>query len=88
MNRARNVLLLAVNLQELPDQVRATKERLQLAARVAFDEDGAVARQYQVNAIPQTVIVDREGKVARIFVGGGQKLEEQLREALQAVVGN
>ena len=45
-------------------------------------------RQYGATSIPQTVIIDRNGKVARLFVGGGAKFGDQLRTALQAVVSD
>jgi hypothetical protein len=50
---------------------------------VALDRDGVVAAKYAVTAIPQTVVIDRDGKVVRLFVGGGQKTAESLRKALQ-----
>jgi hypothetical protein len=33
------------------------------------------------------VIIDREGKVARLFVGGGARFDDQLRLALKTVLG-
>ena len=45
-----------------------------------------MAEKYAANAIPQTVIIKRDGTVARLFVGGGPHLGEQLREALDAVL--
>ena len=53
---------------------------------VALDRDGIVADKYKAVAIPQTVIIDRDGKVARLFVGGGPHLEDQLRDALKSVL--
>ena len=38
------------------------------------------------SAIPQTVIINRDGTVARLFVGGGPRLEQTLKDALKAVV--
>ncbi len=61
-------------------------ERQKLKVTVALDRDGTVADQYKAVAIPQTVIIDREGNVARVFVGGGSHLEDQLKEALKAVL--
>jgi peroxiredoxin len=81
----QDVQLVAVNLQDLPQQITATLERLNLHTTVALDEDGGVAQQYAVTAIPQTVIVDREGKIARLFIGGGARYAEQLREALRSL---
>ncbi len=77
---------MAVNLQETAEQVTASLERQKLKVTVALDRDGSVADKYKAVAIPQTVIVDREGNVARVFVGGGPHLEDQLKEALKAVL--
>ena len=51
-----------------------------------MDVDGEVAQQYQANAIPQTVIIDRAGNVAHLFVGGGPKFVEQFSAALKATI--
>jgi peroxiredoxin len=82
----QGVTLIAVNLQETAEQVTALLERQKLKVTVALDRDGSVADKYKAVAIPQTVIVDKEGKVARVFVGGGAHLEEQLKEAIKAVL--
>ena len=82
----QGVKLIAVNLQETAEQVTALLERQKLKVTVALDRDGSVADKYKAVAIPQTVIVDKEGKVARVFVGGGSHLEEQLKEAIKAVL--
>jgi peroxiredoxin len=76
----------AVNLQESPQTIRAALERLKLATPVVLDQDGAVAGKYAAVAIPQTVIIDRSGKVFRLFVGGGPQYVEQVQEALQKVL--
>jgi thiol-disulfide isomerase/thioredoxin len=84
--RDRNVRLVAVNLQEEAKQISAMLERHKLGPEVALDRDGSVAEKYQANAIPQTVVIDREGTIVRLFVGGGAHLGDQLREALGTVV--
>lgn len=81
--RDQNVQLVAVNLEEPEKQITSTLERHKLELTVALDRDGAVAAKYEASAIPQTVVIDREGKVSRVFVGGGQHLAEYLRESLQ-----
>ena len=83
----QNVRLVAVNLQETAAQVTALLERQKLHVTVALDRDGAVADKYKAVAIPQTVIIGRDGNVARLFVGGGPHLEAQLKEAITAVLG-
>ena len=79
----RGVKLVAVNLQEGPGQITPLLARLKLDPAVALDRDGKIAEKYGANAIPQTVVIDREGKVSRLFIGGGPKLGDQLREAIE-----
>jgi thiol-disulfide isomerase/thioredoxin len=80
---AGSVELFAVNMEEQPEQIKSTLERHKLKVPVVLDRDGVVAAKYAVTAIPQTVVIDREGKIARLFVGGGKKTAESLRKALQ-----
>ncbi|MFM9065917.1 MAG: TlpA family protein disulfide reductase [Planctomycetota bacterium] len=79
--------LIAVNLEEQPRQITSMLERHKLKVNVALDQDGAVAAKYSATAIPQTVIIDREGKVVRLFVGGGPQFEKELRDALTEILG-
>lgn len=83
----KGVELVAVNMEEQPQQVRAMLERHKLNMPVVLDRDGVVAAKYAVTAIPQTVVIDREGKVARLYVGGGKNTAESLRKALQELTG-
>jgi thiol-disulfide isomerase/thioredoxin len=78
--------LIAVNLEETPRQITAMLDRHGWKMPVALDQDGAVAAKYAATAIPQTVIIDREGKVARLFVGGGPQFEAELRSALTDIL--
>lgn len=83
-----HVQLIAVNLEESGDQIASTLDRHKLQVTAALDRDGGVAAKYTVTAIPQTVVIDRAGNVARLFVGGGPHLGEQLRDALQSLLSN
>lgn len=83
----RGVRLLAVNMEEQPAAIRSTLELHQMDVPVVLDRDAVVAARYAVTSIPQTVVIDRDGNVARLFVGGGPKLVEPLRRALQELTG-
>jgi peroxiredoxin len=82
----RGVELFTVNMEEQPERVKAVLERHKFAVRVLLDRDGAVAAKYAVTAIPQTVVIDRTGKIARVFVGGGKNMADALRKALEELV--
>ena len=77
-----DVRLVAVNLQETAEPILETLARLDISPEVALDIDGVAAARYQANAIPQTVVIDRAGKITHLFVGGGAKLGEQLHAAI------
>ena len=82
----QGVELFAINLEETPDKVKTALEHLKLTTTVALDNNGRVAEKYAATSIPQTVLVDRNGKVSRLFVGGGPRFGDPLRTALQAVL--
>jgi thiol-disulfide isomerase/thioredoxin len=82
----KGVKLIAVNLQETPAKITAMLERLKLSPTVVLDKDGVVAAKYGASAIPQTVVIDQQGKVTRLFIGGGPHLGDELRQALQALM--
>jgi thiol-disulfide isomerase/thioredoxin len=82
----RGVRLVAVNMQEDKATAAAAMERLKIQPEVALDVDGAASERYEVSAIPQTVVIDTESKVAALFIGGGPDTFEQLRATLQKAV--
>jgi peroxiredoxin len=86
--KGEDVLLVAVNLQENPRTIRTALDRLHVNPMVALDESGSVAQKYGATAIPQTVIIDRAGRVARVFVGGGPQYVENVRESLRKILDN
>jgi thiol-disulfide isomerase/thioredoxin len=81
------VEVVAINLEETPAQIQGLLKRLKLVIPVALDRDGAIAARYGVSAIPQTLIIDREGKVVRHFVGGGPHFGNDVADALHQLAG-
>jgi peroxiredoxin len=81
----RDVEVVAINLEETPEQISAILDRHKWKIPVALDRDGAVAAKYGVTAIPQTVVISREGKVLRHFVGGGSNLSKNLAESVRGL---
>ncbi|MGD9854602.1 MAG: TlpA family protein disulfide reductase [Planctomycetaceae bacterium] len=80
------VRFLSVNLEERADHVQGVLERHGLKLTVALDIDGVSARRYEANAIPQLVIVDQAGLVARLYVGGGPNVVDQLKSSLREML--
>lgn len=83
-----DLMLVAVNLQDSNERAKLAVDRMGLSgALVVMDVDGETGRFYNARAIPQTVVVDPEGTVTHVFVGGGDKFlkdfEASLRESLE-----
>jgi thiol-disulfide isomerase/thioredoxin len=84
--RGANVQLIAVNIEQKPSEIKSMLGKLEIKPTVALDSDGAVARAYFAEAIPQTVIIDANGKIVRIVVGGGEDAEKQIRSMLDSLI--
>ena len=82
----RNVQVVAINLEELPEAITAMLQRHKLHLPAALDRDGAVAAKYGIRSIPQTFVIDSKGRILRHFIGGGPKLGDQLSESLQRLL--
>jgi thiol-disulfide isomerase/thioredoxin len=65
----KGLVVLAVNVQEKPEQVKKFMEAKKLALTVPMDAEGKASEAYMVQGIPTTVIVDRDGKISEVFVG-------------------
>ncbi len=84
--KGAEVDVIAVNIEQTSADVQVLLDRLKISPTVVLDSDGAVARVYQAQAIPQTVIIDREGKVKNVIVGGGGATEAKIRESLDGML--
>ncbi len=80
------VKYVAVNMQEDRATISAALERLKVNPAVALDIDGAASERYEVSAIPQVVVIDAAGNVARMFIGVDVNFADELRETLKQMV--
>jgi peroxiredoxin len=76
-----------INLEEDEERIRRFLEKMELNPTVAMDSEGSVSKQYAVQAIPQTVIIDREGVITEILVGASEENEKTLRNTLDRLTG-
>ena len=62
-------------------------EEKKLTFRVLYESlQDKVADKYGVQGIPQTVVIDKEGKVKKVLIGFGPGSEVELREAVEAAM--
>lgn len=78
--------IFAVNLQEEKDKVQAFMTSRELTLPVLLDTDGKIGEAYKAEAIPQTVVIGKDGNVRKVIVGGGQEkaIEQAVEEAQKA----
>lgn len=78
--------ILAVDLQEDSDSVRAFFERYRIRSLVPIiDPNGQIFRRYGVVSLPTTVFVDRHGVIRQLEVGGPIS-ESRLRADVAKVI--
>jgi peroxiredoxin len=65
-----------------PEKARDFLTHKKLDVMSVVDKGGAVSRLYGANFLPRTVVIDREGIVAKVFLR--KTSEGDLREAVQA----
>jgi len=82
----KGVLLYAVNLREDSDDIKKFLEQAELELPVALDKDGEVGTAYKADAIPQTVLVGKDGSVQVVRVGLSPNLEQELGDDLESLV--
>jgi peroxiredoxin len=84
---AAGFLMLGVNIDDDPAQARSLAARLGLKFPVLLDTDKKVVGAYDLNAMPASVLIDRDGRVRQLYRGyreGAEvQYEQQLRELLK-----
>lgn len=80
-----DVQVLAINLTETESGVEGVRdfaEEFGLTFPILLDKDVAVANEYQINPVPTSIFVDKEGKISSVMLGAMnydmmvQRLEE------------
>lgn len=83
-NKDKGVTIYAINLREDKARVEAFLSEREIDIPVLLDADGSVAEKYNVEAIPQTVVISPDGRVQKVFTGFGSSTEESLRTTIQS----
>jgi thiol-disulfide isomerase/thioredoxin len=84
----RGVRFLGVDVKEDPQFARAFVSSRSISFPSLADPRGAVAlafRDYPANAIPSTIVLDRQGRVAAVYTAAVS--QQDLRSVLDAVTG-
>jgi cytochrome oxidase Cu insertion factor (SCO1/SenC/PrrC family) len=76
--------VLAINLRQPSETVRAYLAGLDISYPVLLDSDGEMSRRYGVSALPVIYLLDRRGRLHARMLGGASpdQLERLVRSLL------
>ena len=84
--KAMGFTVLGVNVEENSSGARKLLKDMPVSFPVLFDNDSTVSRQYDVVAMPSTVLVDRDGKVRYLHKGYKPGLENTYVEQVRSLI--
>ena len=85
-NRALGFTVLGVNVESDTSKARKLLQDLPVSFPVVFDSDSIVSKQYDVVAMPSTVLVDRDGNVRYLHKGYKPGLEAVYQQQVRDLI--
>ena len=84
--RSSGFVLLGINVDEDARQASGTAAKYGLHFPVLFDADKAVVKLYDLQSMPATVLIDRDGKVRYLHRGYREGLEAAYEQQIRELV--
>ena len=84
--RASGFVLLGVNVDEDARQAAGTAAKLGVRFPVLFDAEKSVSRLYDLQSMPATVLIDRDGRVRYLHRGYRDGLEASYEQQIRELV--
>ncbi|BBO32581.1 redoxin domain-containing protein [Lacipirellula parvula] len=84
--KEKDVVFYTVNLREEPEAVKEFLKEQELDVPVLLDAEGEIGDLYKAEAIPQTVLIGKDGRVQVVHVGFGGDAKKKLIEEMTALL--
>ena len=84
--KAMGFTVLGVNVEENSSEARKLLKEMPVSFPVLFDNDSTVSKQYDVVAMPSTVLVDRNGNMRYLHKGYKPGLENTYVEQVRSLI--
>ena len=84
--KAMGFTVLGVNVEENSSAARKLLKDMPVSFPVLFDNDSSVSKQYDVAAMPSTVLVDRNGDMRYLHRGYKPGLEDTYVEQVRNLI--
>jgi peroxiredoxin len=80
------VEILAVNVDDEAEKANVLLQDIEVSFPVLFDTSGEVSKLYDVNAMPTTVMIDRDGNVRLLHPGYRKGDEKKYEKAIKMLM--
>ena len=84
---SKGLTVIAINLDNKSEDSVTFLEKIPANFLIGFDKQGEIAKQYQVQAMPSSVLIDRDGKILARHKGfndnTAKKIEEEIEQLLR-----
>ena len=84
--RALGFTVLGVNVEADTAQAKKLLKDMPVSFPVVFDSDSVVSKQYDVVAMPSTVLVDRDGNMRYLHKGYKSGLEDVYQQQVRELI--
>ncbi|MDH3560616.1 MAG: TlpA family protein disulfide reductase [Gammaproteobacteria bacterium] len=84
--KAMGFTVLGINVEENSSDARKLLKEMPVSFPVLFDNDSSVSKQYDVAAMPSTVLVDRDGNMRYLHKGYKPGLEDTYVDQVRSLI--
>ena len=79
--------LVAVAIDDNQEDVQAFQDKYQLSFPIVLDLDQAVYGEYQTMGVPESLLIDREGRIVERYVGPREWDAAEYVDRLRVLIG-
>jgi thiol-disulfide isomerase/thioredoxin len=84
---AQGLKVVGLSLEESRDAVEGFLRAVPVGFTIAHDPSGLSGEAFRVVAMPTAFLIDREGRIAARFEGGGRRVHRRIEAAIAAILG-
>lgn len=81
------LVVIGINEDDVPGDAQAFLRAFPVGFRIVTDRDGALAKQFDLVAMPSSYVVDRNGEIAARHLGFKTGLTEEYEATLKRLLG-
>jgi cytochrome c biogenesis protein CcmG, thiol:disulfide interchange protein DsbE len=88
-NRDRGFVIVGVDWQDFRSDARSFARRYGLTYPLVYDGPGTTGEPYGLTGLPETFVLDRQGRVVEAFIGGiaSDEWQARFRAAVRKALG-